>query len=106
MRGCFIPYEGEAEEYSHAAMCKAIHDAFMHEYGHEVRFYKTYQETFFQWQCGLPTIFDASCVYSGDAKRILGDLLEETEEERNRFTETEAERCLSGLMYMEILRNI
>ena len=64
-----------------------------------------YQEEFTKWAQGLPgDLFDYH--YFPTAKKILGDILEETEEERERFTETDAERKLTYLIYMEIVRNI
>ena len=73
------------------------------ELGHEVkRLGYTHQEMFINWCQGLPSLLDTSAYYLHSAIKILGDILEETEEERNRYTEEEAEKLLSYLIYREV----
>ena len=62
------------------------------------------QELFSDWCYGLPSFLDCDFVYRLSAVEVLGDLLEETEAERNRYTEEEAERCLIYLMFRELSR--
>lgn len=65
---------------------------------------KTLQELFTDWAAGLPlNIFDYYYYYA-DAVEILGDILEETEEERNRFTEEQAAQKLTYLIFRELTK--
>ena len=62
------------------------------------------QEVFVEWCAGLPSILDTCYYYNRSAVEDLGNILEETPEERNRFTESEAEEMLSRLIYREICK--
>ena len=58
------------------------------------------------WCQGLPSVIDTCYYYNRSAVEDLGDILEETEEERNRYTEQDAERLLSCLIYREIRKEL
>ena len=60
------------------------------------------QECFIEWCAGLPSIIDTCYYYNRSAVNDLGELLEETEAEKAKYTETQAERMLSCLIYREI----
>lgn len=62
---------------------------------------KTYQEMFTDWGSGLcaGSLFD---YFLGDAVQVLGDILEETEDERKQFSEYQAEQMLSRIIYREV----
>lgn len=62
----------------------------------------TYNE-FERWCQGLPTVLDTT-YYLGKAINDLGDILEETEEERKEYTEYEAVRLLTLLIYRELIK--
>ena len=64
----------------------------------------TYVDLFLEWLSGLPSIFHAGYILGGSAVDILGDMLDETEEERNRFTEDQAEKKLGELIYRELVK--
>lgn len=67
------------------------------------RYYGHSEETaFVDWCSGLPSILDTPYYYRVSAVDVLGDILEETETERNKFSEMEAEKMLSRLIYREI----
>lgn len=68
---------------------------------YRVKNYSMY-EIFKEWCQGLPSIIDTCYYYNRSAVKDLGDILEETEEERSRFTEEEAEEKLTYLIYREI----
>lgn len=68
---------------------------------YNLRVYKTWQGAFVSWCSGLPSMLDTS-YYLHSAVKDLGNILEESEEERARFSETEAETLLSRLIYREI----
>ena len=60
------------------------------------------QECFVEWCAGLPSIIDTCYYYNRSAVNDLGELLEETEAEKAKYTESQAERMLSCLIYREI----
>lgn len=66
------------------------------------RFYKTEKDAFFYFVQGLPSILDCSFVYNVSAVDTLGEILEESEEEKARYTEEQAEELLIALIYREI----
>ena len=78
---------------------------------HEVGFYhekcgETYQSVFTHWCEGLPSLLDTASYYLHSAIKILGDILEQTETERNRYTEPEAEKLLTYLIYKEVANDL
>lgn len=60
------------------------------------------QDLFVEWLSGLPSVLDPTYYYKESAIDLLGDMLEETEEEKSRYEEMEAEILLSKLIYREI----
>lgn len=57
------------------------------------------------WFCGLPSVLDtAHYIYHANAVDMLGEWLEETESEKARFSESEAERMINRLLIREILK--
>ena len=57
---------------------------------------------FTDWCQGLPAVLDTCYCYNRSAVDDLGRILEETAEEKERFTEAEAERRLTWLIYREL----
>ena len=57
---------------------------------------------FTDWCSGLPSVLDTCYYYNRSAADDLGRILEETAEEKARFTEPEAERRLTWLIYREL----
>lgn len=64
----------------------------------------TREERFADWTAGLPSILHTSDYYLGSAVDILGDILKETEEEKARFTDSEAEKLLTYLIYRQLIK--
>ena len=64
------------------------------------------QALFEDWASGLPSILDTCYYYNRSAVDDLGDILEQTETERNRYTEEEAEKMLTYLIYREITKEV
>ena len=62
----------------------------------------TRQQLFIDWCGGLPSFFDTCYYYNRSAVDDLGAILEETEEEKARFTEAEAAEKLTYLIYREL----
>ena len=67
-----------------------------------------YSNSFFtafeDWCRGLPSSLN-TCYYLCKAVKLLGDWLEESEEEKNRFSETEAEKKITYLLFRELTKN-
>lgn len=61
-------------------------------------------ERFTDWAQGLPSILDTCYYYNRPALDDLGAILEETESEKARFDETQAESLLTSLIYRELVR--
>ena len=66
------------------------------------RQYGSYQNAFECWCAGLPTVLDTTFFYNVSAIDLVGDLLDETEEERNRFPETTAAVFMARLIWREL----
>lgn len=58
---------------------------------------------FVEWAAGLPSVLDTCYFYNRSAVADLGDILEESESERNKHSESDAEQCLTRLIYRELL---
>lgn len=64
----------------------------------------TEQERFEEWAAGLPSILDTCYYYNRSAVDDLGAILEETDSEKARYTEQQAETRLTYLIYRELVR--
>ena len=62
------------------------------------------QDLFVDWCQGLPSILDTCYYYNRSAVADLAGILEETDAEKARFTEAQAELMLSRMIYMELRR--
>lgn len=61
------------------------------------------QEEFYDWLQGLPSEFNsAHYYYNNKAVDVLGDILEQTKEERNNYNEQEAENQMSYMIFKEL----
>ena len=84
-----------------------ILDCFRSEKWHlieDFRYYKTEQAAFADWCSGLPSVLDTYYYYNRSAVDDLGAVLEETDEEKARYTEEQAESTLTLLIYRELTR--
>ena len=78
---------------------------FRREYAHLLNsnYYRRNEfAAFTDWCSGLPAVLDTCYYYNRSAVDDLGRILEETAEEKARFTEAEAERRLTWLIYREL----
>lgn len=64
----------------------------------------TESERFTDWAQGLAGILDTCYYYNRSAVDDLGAILEETETEKARFDEPQAESLLTSLIYRELVR--
>lgn len=78
------------------------------ELGHEVkRNHSSFQEMFISWCQGLPSLIDTASYYChSSAVDLVGDMLEQTKEERAKYSEPEAEKLLSYLIYKEVANDL
>ena len=58
-------------------------------------------DAFVNWCQGLPAALNCD-YYLHSARDLLGEWLEETEEEKQKFTELQAERQITHILYREI----
>jgi len=61
-------------------------------------------EIFKTWCAGLPSIIDTCYYYNRSAVDDLGAILEETDEEKSKYNESDAENLLTYLIYRELNR--
>ena len=57
---------------------------------------------FMDWCAGLPSLLDTCYFYNRSAVNDLGGILEESEKEKAKHTERDAEICLTNLIYREL----
>lgn len=69
-----------------------------------LRFYKSYGQAFHDWCGGLPSAFHTDDWYLNSPINFLGDLLEETEYERNYYDEMDALEMIDALIYNELIK--
>jgi hypothetical protein len=55
-----------------------------------------------EWCSGLPSILDCCYWYNRSAVNDLGNILEQSKEEREKYSEDKAEKVLTRLLYREI----
>jgi hypothetical protein len=73
----------------------------------DYRYYRNIEiSAFIDWAQGLPSVLDTCYFYNRSAIDDLGDILEETQEERNKHTETDAEQCLTRLIYKVLIMEV
>ena len=71
----------------------------------DFRYYRNNEfAAFADWCAGLPSVLDTCYYYNRSAVDDLGAVLEETEEEKARYTEAQAESTLTLLIYRELTR--
>lgn len=63
-------------------------------------------ELFESWAQCLPSAFNFDYYLGGQAINDLGNILEETEEEKNRYSYQQVEELLTYLIYREIKKSI
>ena len=79
---------------------KYIWSVFMDNHGRYIRRGETYQTEFSYFASGLPfNVFDYH--YNVSAVDLVGDILEETAEERARYSEDDAEKLMDYLIFRE-----
>ena len=64
------------------------------------------QTVFFDWCQGLPSIIDTCYYYNRSAVDDLAMILQESDAEKNKYTEAKAETMLTWLLYREIFKGV
>lgn len=92
------------EPTTYQEMCQMIYDTMKKEKFHNKSINEF--EIFKDWCQGLPSILDTCYYYNRSALEDLKIILEETEDEANKYTEEQAEERLTYLLYREITKNM
>lgn len=87
---------------------KNIYNAFYNEYlKNNNRCKLATSEIFYYWMSGLPTACRVSDdIFLSSAIDFLGDLLEQTSEERNKFDNEQAEKTACNIIFREITKSL
>ncbi len=77
---------------------KPYSDKYIYRYG------LSEQAVFTEWCAGLPSIIDTCYYYNRSAVDDLAAILEESDTEKARYNERDAEKLLTYLIYRELLK--
>lgn len=83
---------------------QVIIDTFWAEYMHGYNLKRNHQDCFCDWLAGLPSVFDSCYYHNRSAVDDLGAILEESEAEKARYTDEQACKQLSWLIYREVTK--
>lgn len=91
---------------TYEGQCNLIIDKFLNEMvkNNKNAKYYSYYDLFVEWCEGQPSVLETS-YYLHSAKSLLAEWLEETSEEASRYTELEAERSITQLLWREITKH-
>lgn len=103
----YYTFESREAKTDFNEICADILEAFRIEKLENNRYYiagrANRNEMFMDWMHGLPTAFPvADDIFLRSAIDFLGNILEETEEEKARYTEDKAEKLACSLLYREL----
>ena len=103
---CGYDIEKTPETFPEIAAC--ILDVFVHEKPYSTKYIYRYmlsdEKVFADWCAGLPSILDTCYYYNRSAVDDLAAILEETETEKAKYDERDAERLLTHLIYRELMK--
>lgn len=68
--------------------------------------FRMVEDAFICWCQGLPYVLNCMYYYNISAVDLVGDLLEEKRAERNKYTEAEAEKLMTSLLYRALAVSI
>lgn len=101
---CPWDYENAPETNDFNTIAAVILDTFKAEYINDYNRRGNRQELFARWASGLPGILDTCYYYNRPAVEDLGKILEESDTEKAKYSESDAERLLTYLIYREITK--
>lgn len=72
------------------------------------RYYGSFQKMFIDYCQGLPSVIDCTyyLYYHMSPTDLLGDWLDQTQEERSKYDESESAEMISKLIYRELTREV
>ena len=99
---CFTNYEtaNTVTPLTWDSIASCIMRTFIEEYAPNPR--HSMQLEFESWCQGLPSILDTCYYYNRSAIDDLGSILEQTEAEKNKYTEQQAVQRLTYLLFREL----
>ena len=100
----FDPEYCDSNPGTYPEICRAILAEFQRVKGHEFSRRVSRQELFEDYLQGLPSILNSMYYYNVSAVDLVGGILEETKEEREKFTESQAAHLMTYLIYSELLK--
>ena len=95
-------YSPEKEPEGFTEIAKFILDTFRDEKNNWQKIPEV--ELFADWAAGLPSVLDTCYYYNRSAVDDLGEILNETQAERDKYTEQDAQKLLSSLIYRELVK--
>lgn len=103
----YYTYDGAEMKTEYTDICKDILKMFECEKLNGDLRYKasnmSKQDLFVEWMSGLPSSFPVSCdIFLGSAAEWLGNILDETETEKQKYSDSKAERTSCLILYREL----
>lgn len=103
----YYTYDGAEMKTEYNDICKDILKMFECEKLNGDLRYKasnmSKQDLFVEWMSGLPSAFPVSCdIFLGSAAEWLGNILDETETEKQKYSDSKAERTSCLILYREL----
>lgn len=103
----YYTYDGAEMKTEYNDICKDILKMFECEKLNGDLRYKasnmSKQDLFVEWMSGLPGSFPVSCdIFLGSAAEWLGNILDETETEKQKYSDSKAERTSCLILYREL----
>lgn len=106
----YYTYDGEEAKTEYNDICKDIMTAFENEKCKYDSMYRagriSKQDLFMDWMQGLPSALPlADDIFLGSATEWLGKILDQTEEEKARYSDDKSEKLSCCLIYREIAKH-
>lgn len=103
----YYTFDGAEMKTEYNDICKDILEAFKREkLDNDLRYEAgkmSRQDLFIDWMQGLPTAFPvANDIFFGFATEWLGNILDETEAEKQKYDDSKAERTSCLILYREL----
>ena len=98
--------EGAVETTDFETVAKEIYKSFFDAMHNNFDWNRVPESVIFaDWCAGLPSILDTCYWYNRSATEDLGNILEETEAEKEKYSDSDACELLTSLLYREIKKN-
>ena len=103
----YYTFDGAEMKTEYNDICKDILKSFEREKLNNDLAYKagrvSKQDLFIEWMSGIPSSFPVSCdIFLGYATEWLGNILDETETEKQKYSDSKAERTACLILYREL----